>query len=86
MAIFFVPWFFRLIFERRISEPRSKDELHAEIDHAHALHSRPTVATPGHPPHPGHVRGILVVGLAVEREAQVVLDVVVARIDRCRVG
>ncbi len=54
MAIFFVPWFFRLIFERRITEPRSKDELHAEIDHAHALHSRPTVATPGHPPHPGH--------------------------------
>jgi hypothetical protein len=48
-----VPWFFRLIFERRISEPRSKDELHAEIDHAHALHSRPTVMTPGHPPHPG---------------------------------
>jgi len=54
MAIFFVPWFFRLIFERRISEPRSKDELHAEIDHAHALHERPRVATPGHPPHPGH--------------------------------
>ena len=54
MAIFFVPWFFRLIFDRKISEPRSKDELHAEIDHAHALHSRPTVVTPGHPPHPGH--------------------------------
>src|SRR5439155_12844331 len=54
LAIFFVPWFFRLIFERRISEPRSKEELHAEIDHAHALHSRPTVATPGHPPHPDH--------------------------------
>jgi multidrug efflux pump len=54
MAIFFVPWFFRLIFDRKISEPRSKEELHAEIDHAHALHERPRVATPGHPPHPGH--------------------------------
>jgi len=51
LAIFFVPWFFRLIFDRKISEPRSKDELHAEIDHAHALHARPIVATPGHPPH-----------------------------------
>ena len=51
LAIFFVPWFFRLIFDRKISEPRTKDELHAEIDHAHALHERPPVATPGHPPH-----------------------------------
>ena len=52
MAIFFVPWFFRLIFERRITEPRSKDEVHTEIEHARALHERPIVATPGHPPHP----------------------------------
>jgi HAE1 family hydrophobic/amphiphilic exporter-1/multidrug efflux pump len=57
MAIFFVPWVFRLIFDRKITEPRSKEELHAEIDHAHALHARPTVATPGHPPHPGHGGG-----------------------------
>jgi HAE1 family hydrophobic/amphiphilic exporter-1/multidrug efflux pump len=53
MAIFFVPWFFRLIFERRISEPRSKAELHAEIDHARDLHARLPVSTPGHPPQPG---------------------------------
>jgi HAE1 family hydrophobic/amphiphilic exporter-1/multidrug efflux pump len=54
LAIFFVPWFFRLIFERRITEPRSKEELHDEIEHARKLHTRPPVATPGHPPHPGH--------------------------------
>ena len=54
LAIFFVPWFFRLIFDRKITEPRTKDELHAEIDHAHALHERPPVATPGHPPLTGH--------------------------------
>ena len=53
MAIFFVPWFFRLIFERRITEPRSKAELHAEIDHARDLHARLPVPTPGHPPQPG---------------------------------
>jgi len=54
LAIFFVPWFFRLIFDRKITEPRTKDELHAEIDHAHALHERPPVSTPGHPPLTGH--------------------------------
>jgi multidrug efflux pump subunit AcrB len=54
LAIFFVPWFFRLIFDRKITEPRSKDELHAEIDHVHALHERPPLATPGHPPQTGH--------------------------------
>jgi len=54
LAIFFVPWFFRLIFDRKITEPRTKEELHAEIDHAHALHDRPLVATPGHPPLTGH--------------------------------
>ena len=52
LAIFFVPWFFRMIFERRISEPRTKAELRAEIDHAHALHAHLHVPTPGHPPHP----------------------------------
>src|SRR5258706_533857 len=41
LAIFFVPLFFKLITDRRLSEPRTKDELHAEIDHARALHSRP---------------------------------------------
>ena len=60
LAIFFVPFFFRLIFERRITESRSKDELHAEIDHAHALHARPTVATPGHPRIPNRRRILII--------------------------
>jgi HAE1 family hydrophobic/amphiphilic exporter-1/multidrug efflux pump len=54
MAIFFVPWFFRMIFERRITEPRSKAQLHEEIEHARDLHARLPVATPGHPPQAGH--------------------------------
>jgi hypothetical protein len=31
MAIFFVPFFFRLIAERRLHEPRSVAELRAEV-------------------------------------------------------
>jgi HAE1 family hydrophobic/amphiphilic exporter-1/multidrug efflux pump len=50
LAIFFVPLFFRVIFDRRLSEPRSHDDLVKEIEHAHALHARPAVQTPGHPP------------------------------------
>jgi hypothetical protein len=38
LAVFFVPWFFRLIFERRITESRSKDEIHHEIDRAKTAH------------------------------------------------
>ena len=54
LAIFFVPLFFRLVFEGRITEPRSRAELHTEIDHMRELHARIPVATPGHPPEPGH--------------------------------
>jgi len=50
LAIFFVPLFFRVIFDRRLTEKRSHDELVKEIEHAHALHVRPAVQTPGHPP------------------------------------
>ena len=53
MAIFFVPWFFRLIFERRITEPRTRAELHAEIEHERELRARLPVPTPGHPPDAG---------------------------------
>jgi HAE1 family hydrophobic/amphiphilic exporter-1/multidrug efflux pump len=50
LAIFFVPWFFRLIFERRITEPRSKAELQEEIERARRQHLHVPVQTPGHPP------------------------------------
>jgi multidrug efflux pump subunit AcrB len=45
LAIFFVPWFFRLIFERRITEPRTNSELHDEIERARVQHEH------AHPPH-----------------------------------
>ncbi len=50
LAIFFVPLFFRLIFDRKLSEPRTPDELHAEIEHARELRVRPAATTPAHPP------------------------------------
>jgi len=37
-----------------LAESDPWDELHAEIDHVHALHERPPLATPGHPPQTGH--------------------------------
>jgi multidrug efflux pump len=54
LAIFFVPWFFRIIFERRLTEQRSRAEVHAEIDHARELQARLPPSTPGHPPEPSH--------------------------------
>src|SRR5262249_17663054 len=69
LAVFFVPWFFRLIFERKIIEPRSKEELHQEVDravqqheHAHApvsRHRQAKAAPPGAPGEsaPGGVHG-----------------------------
>jgi multidrug efflux pump subunit AcrB len=56
LAIFFVPMFFRVISERRVREARSRDEIFAEVDHAHeaSRHCPPTPAhVPGHTPTPG---------------------------------
>jgi HAE1 family hydrophobic/amphiphilic exporter-1/multidrug efflux pump len=50
LAIFFVPLFFKVIFEKRLTEHRSHDDLIHEIEHLHALHAKPAVQTPGHPP------------------------------------
>jgi HAE1 family hydrophobic/amphiphilic exporter-1/multidrug efflux pump len=55
LAIFFVPFFFKLIMERKVSEPRSTDELkreathHREMTAAKAAHTatRPTPRTEG---------------------------------------
>src|SRR6266446_3009227 len=49
LAIFFVPLFFRLIFDRKLAETRTREELHAEIDHARELRSH-TVDVPHHVP------------------------------------
>src|SRR6185295_5362418 len=43
MAIFFIPWFFKLIVDRRVSEPRSTAEIEEE-----AAHYRESVGRPAH--------------------------------------
>jgi len=58
LAIFFVPLFFKLITERHLREPRSTEELFAEVKHARTI-ARHHLAhmTPGHPPHPHPPQG-----------------------------
>jgi HAE1 family hydrophobic/amphiphilic exporter-1/multidrug efflux pump len=41
LAIFFVPFFFKLIMQRKFGEPRSSEELKQEAKHHRDLHSRP---------------------------------------------
>ena len=49
LAIFFVPLFFKVIFDRHVTEKRSSQALFDEVTHAHrASHAVPQ--TPGHPP------------------------------------
>jgi multidrug efflux pump len=49
LAIFFVPFFFKLIMERRFGEPRSSEELKNEAKHHREMQS--------HPASHGKVRG-----------------------------
>ena len=49
LAIFFVPLFFKVIFDRHLVEKRSREELEAEIHHKRAT-VRGVPSTPGHPP------------------------------------
>src|SRR5207237_3893409 len=41
LAIFFVPFFFKLIMQRKFGEPRSSEELKEEAKHHRDMHSRP---------------------------------------------
>jgi hypothetical protein len=41
LAIFFVPYFYKLIMERRFREPRSSEELKREAAHSRELHLHP---------------------------------------------
>jgi multidrug efflux pump len=41
LAIFFVPYFYKMIMERKFGEPRSSDELKQEAAHHRDLHLRP---------------------------------------------
>ena len=42
LAIFFVPFFFKLIMGRRMGEPRSTAQIKQEAAHAREMHARPT--------------------------------------------
>ena len=51
LAIFFVPWFFRVLVDRRLREKRSVDELrdeahaaHEQAKHGRAAHGQPSTA------------------------------------------
>src|SRR5690349_17024322 len=41
LAIFFVPFFFKLIMQRKFGEPRSSEELKEEARHHREMHARP---------------------------------------------
>jgi hydrophobe/amphiphile efflux-1 (HAE1) family protein len=49
LAVFHVPLFFKVLYDRRLRERRSHDELLSEVKHIrHVSHAAPR--TPGHPP------------------------------------
>ena len=49
LAIFFVPFFFKLIMERRFGEPRSSEELKREAAHHREMHLHPVTHSIAHP-------------------------------------
>ncbi len=44
LAIFFVPFFYKLIMDRKLREPRSSEELKREAAHHRELHQHPAAA------------------------------------------
>jgi multidrug efflux pump len=55
LAIFFVPFFFKMIMSRKMGEPRSSDELKREAAHSREIHLRPAHA--GHTHHTPRLEG-----------------------------
>jgi HAE1 family hydrophobic/amphiphilic exporter-1/multidrug efflux pump len=49
LAIFFVPLFFKVIFDRHVVEKRSSQQIFDEVTHSHRA-ARNVPQTPGHPP------------------------------------
>jgi HAE1 family hydrophobic/amphiphilic exporter-1/multidrug efflux pump len=49
LAIFFIPWFFKLIVDRRLSEPRTTAEIEEEAKHHRETALRATQAPHHHP-------------------------------------
>ena len=54
LAIFFIPWFYKLIVDRKLSDTRSTQEIEAEVEH-HRNQSAQSQGVP-HYPHAGGVR------------------------------
>jgi hypothetical protein len=50
LAVFFVPLFYKVVVERRLTEKRSHDELLNEVKHLRDAASHQPPHTPGHPP------------------------------------
>jgi multidrug efflux pump len=51
LAIFFIPWFYRLIMDRKLSDPRSTAEIEGEVKH-HRETALRAVHAPHHAPAP----------------------------------
>jgi len=49
LAIFFIPWFFKLIMDRRLAEPRTPAEIEEEAKHHREAGLRTTRAAHHHP-------------------------------------
>jgi multidrug efflux pump len=49
LAIFFIPWFFHLIVDRKLSEPRSKEEVEGEARHSREQTQRTVHGAHHHP-------------------------------------
>jgi HAE1 family hydrophobic/amphiphilic exporter-1/multidrug efflux pump len=50
LAIFFIPWFYKMISDRRLSDERSTSEIEGEVEHHRSL-GRRTARTAHHRPH-----------------------------------
>jgi HAE1 family hydrophobic/amphiphilic exporter-1/multidrug efflux pump len=40
LAIFFIPWFFKMISDRKLSDERSTSEIEGEVEHHRSLGRR----------------------------------------------
>ena len=49
LAIFFIPWFFKLIVDRKLTEPRSTADIEEEAKHHRESLTRATPAARHHP-------------------------------------
>jgi hypothetical protein len=53
LAIFFIPWFFKMIVDRRLSDTRSTAEIEGEVRHLREAAQRAARTPHHHPVAPG---------------------------------